>query len=104
VARTANRSPQTLLVLAALLDEPGAWRHGYDLSKQTELQSGTLYPILMRLAAQGLLEQTWEPSDIPGRPPRHVYRLTTAGGAAARELVQRDRPARSHLRVSKASR
>ena len=102
MSRVANRSPQTLLVLQTLLEQRSTWRHGYYLSKQTELQSGTLYPILMRLAAQGLLEEKWAPSDTPGRPPRHVYRLTTSGIAAARELVQRDRPAAARLRPSKA--
>src|SRR5436309_1613293 len=43
-------SPQTLSVLEALLEEPAAWRYGYDLSRETGLKSGTLYPVLMRLA------------------------------------------------------
>jgi DNA-binding PadR family transcriptional regulator len=103
VARTPNRSPQTALVLKALLQHPTEWRHGYDLSKRTDLQSGTLYPILIRLAEQGLLEDTWQASDTPGRPPRHVYRLTATGVAMARELIGANRGA-SRLRPSKASR
>ena len=63
------------------------WRHGYQLAKETDLQSGTLYPILMRLAEQGLLEEEWEPSDTPGRPLRHIYRLTVTGRALAREMT-----------------
>jgi PadR family transcriptional regulator PadR len=31
----------------------------YELSEATRLQSGTLYPILMRLADQGLLASQW---------------------------------------------
>lgn len=103
MGRPPNRSPHTQLVLAALLEQPKEWRHGYDLSKQTQLQSGTLYPILIRLAAQGLLEEGWQPSDTPGRPPRHVYRLTTSGAAAARELGKSKR-APGRLRLSRASR
>ena len=76
------------------------WRHGYDLAKETDLQSGTLYPILMRLAEQGLLEEDWEPSDTPGRPLRHIYRLTTAGRAVARAVASER--ATSALRPSKA--
>jgi DNA-binding PadR family transcriptional regulator len=87
VSRPPNRSPHTRSVLAALLREPATWRHGYDLAKETDLQSGTLYPILMRLAQQGLLEEDWEPSEEPGRPLRHIYRLTRAGRAVARELA-----------------
>ena len=55
------------------------WRYGYDLTKETSLASGTLYPILMRLSEQHLLEAAWEPPDVPGRPARHTYRLTPDG-------------------------
>ncbi len=80
-------SPQTLLVLEAFLLRPGAWRYGYDLSRDTGLKSGTLYLILMRLAEPGLLETRWEAAD-PGRPPRHMYRLTHKGTHFARETVK----------------
>ena len=42
------------------------------------LKSGSLYPILVRLADRGLLETSWEPG-LASRPPRHLYRLTVAG-------------------------
>lgn len=102
MARTPNRSLQTRQVLAALLEQPAEWRHGYGLAKQTDLQSGTLYPILMRLAEQGLLEESWKPSTTAGRPPRHEYRLTASGVAAARELAQREPAMNRTLRFSKA--
>jgi len=76
-------SAQTLAVLAALRDEPSQWRHGYALAKQTGLKSGTLYPILIRLADQGLVEACWQDEPQPGRPRRHLYRLTADGLAAA---------------------
>ena len=76
-------SPQTLSVLAALCDEPSQWRHGYALAKQTGLKSGTLYPILIRLADRGLVEACWQDEPEPGRPRRHLYRLTAAGLASA---------------------
>jgi PadR family transcriptional regulator, regulatory protein PadR len=57
------------------------WRYGYDLSKETGLKSGSLYPILIRLADRGLLETDWESEPPRGRPPRHLYRLTSAGEA-----------------------
>ena len=44
--RQANTSPQTKALLEALLEQPDTWQHGYDLSKRTNLKSGTLYPIL----------------------------------------------------------
>jgi DNA-binding PadR family transcriptional regulator len=78
-------SPQTLLVLAALMARPRSWRHGYDLSLETGLKSGTLYPVLMRLADRGFLDSRWEPSEVEGRPPRRYYRLTAPGVTHARE-------------------
>jgi DNA-binding PadR family transcriptional regulator len=85
--RIPHTSPQTLLLFSALLDEPARWRYGYDLSRETALASGTLYPILMRLSEQKLLETAWEPSDEPGRPPRHLYRLTADGAALAEQRL-----------------
>ena len=76
-------SAQTLSVLAALCAEPSQWQHGYALAKQTGLKSGTLYPILIRLADRGLVEACWEDEPQPGRPRRHLYRLTAAGLASA---------------------
>ncbi len=86
-------SDQTLALLAVLLEQPRKWRHGYGLSKDTGLKSGSLYPILMRLCERGLLDSKWEASSEPGRPPRHVYKLTAAGSALAKErLVNSDAP------------
>lgn len=87
--RIPHTSPQTLRVFEALLTDPSRWRYGYDLSRETGLASGTLYPILMRLAEQNMLATGWEASDEPGRPPRHTYRLTTDGVALARERITR---------------
>ena len=53
--------------------------------KQTGLKSGTLYPLLMRMTDQGLVEAEWREPSKPGRPARHAYRLTAAGIALARE-------------------
>jgi PadR family transcriptional regulator, regulatory protein PadR len=75
---------QTLDVLAAFLDAPRSWQYGYDLSRETGLKSGTLYPILMRLEENGLLDARWETNET-GKPPRHMYRLTSQGLHYARE-------------------
>jgi PadR family transcriptional regulator PadR len=91
--RTPHTSPQTLRLFEALLADPTRWRYGYDLSRETALASGTLYPILMRLAGQQLLDTDWEESDEPGRPPRHTYRLTSDGVALARERIAGRAPA-----------
>ena len=79
MVRRRRCSPQTLTVLNVMLERPRTWRHGYDLSIETGLQSGTLYPILMRLCDRELLESKWGPAEQAGRPPRHIYRLTADG-------------------------
>jgi len=76
-------SPQTLAVLVALGEQPSAWQHGYALAQLTGLKSGTLYPILIRLADRGLVEACWQEDPAPGRPRRHLYRLTPHGLASA---------------------
>jgi DNA-binding PadR family transcriptional regulator len=83
MARWSEFSPQTLAVLAALCVEPDGWLHGYDLAKTTGLKSGTLYPILIRLAERGLVEACWEAEPPAGRPRRHLYRLSADGRATA---------------------
>ena len=90
-------SPQTRLVLEALLTTPSEWRYGYDLSRGTSLKSGTLYPILMRLAEHGIVESCWEPNSEEGRPPRHMYRLTGEGAKWAREVMPKPK-SKSSLR------
>ena len=87
-----NRKPSahTLLLLEALSKQPRKWQYGYELSQVTGLKSGTLYPILMRLCDRGLLESQWQAAAQPGRPPRHIYRLTAAGTAFARAALVRE--------------
>lgn len=76
-------SAQTLAVLADLCATPSQWRHGYGIARDTGLKSGTLYPVLIRLAERGLVEARWEDEQPAGRPRRHLYRLTPEGLAAA---------------------
>src|SRR5215472_4458789 len=85
--RGSGFSVQTLLVLTALSAQPAEWRHGYDLAKQTGLKSGTLYPILVRLADRGLMEARWEEGRPAGRTARHLYRLSSEGLAQAQAAL-----------------
>ena len=80
--RRATFSAQTLAILAVLATEPSAWReHGYDLASETGLKSGTLYPILVRLADRNIVEACWE----QGQPASGAVLLLprVAGGLAA---------------------
>ena len=92
MSRQRLLSPQATKVLLAMADQPTAWRHGYDLGSEVGLKSGSLYPILMRLADRALLDSAWEENPPLGRPARHLYRLTTEGLSLAASV----RPAAAH--------
>lgn len=97
--RKPNGSRQTRELLVALSSQPRTWHYGYELARRTGLKSGTLYPLLIRLSDQGLLESQWQDPERPGKPPRHVYRLTPNGLAFARTVEEPSKPsaARRHL-------
>jgi DNA-binding PadR family transcriptional regulator len=104
VTRSRKPSPQTVAVLRALAEEPTAWRYGYELCQLVGLAAGSMYPILIRLADRGLVEAAWETDAQPGRPPRHLYRLTGAGvehvtALAAAPATPPLRPLRRPLRA-----
>lgn len=82
--RSRALSPHARTVLAVLLDAGGQWSHGYELVRLAGVKSGTLYPLLIRLEAQGYLEAEWQQPTEGGRPPRHAYRLTASGVQLAR--------------------
>ena len=94
MTRTRRPSPRTLAVLQALADDHERWRYGYELCTQLDMQAGSMYPILIRLADRGLLEAAWEDDPVPGRPARHLYRLTGAGRAFAAAAAKNEAPAR----------
>jgi PadR family transcriptional regulator len=73
--------------------KPRTWHYGYQLSKETGLKSGTLYPLLIRLSDQDMLESQWQEPESPGKPPRHTYRLTSNGLALARAMAMTRKPA-----------
>ena len=80
--RELKKGSAELLILALLETRP---RHGYELSKLIELQSGgaivfrvaSLYPLLYRLAKRRWIEGRWV--EKAGQRRRRYYRLTPAG-------------------------
>lgn len=81
----------TALVLQALLH---GHHHGFDIMDATGLPSGTVYPILRRLDAEGLVKSRWEKEGLARReqrPPRRYYELTATGRVTAREAAGRYR-------------
>jgi PadR family transcriptional regulator, regulatory protein PadR len=74
----------------AVLSQLGSPQYGYSLrqalaARGMGIEEGTLYPLLRRLEAQGLLESEWR---IEDGPPRRYYRLSEAGGRALRQLAE----------------
>ena len=76
-----------LKVLNTFLDEPGAELYGLEIVRRTGLKSGTLCPVLDRLADAGLLSARWEGQPGGGGPRRRFYRLTGEGVHEARQVV-----------------
>jgi PadR family transcriptional regulator, regulatory protein PadR len=74
------------MILLALLEERA--RHGYELAKLVESESGnqlqfhvaSLYPMLYRLERKKLVEGKWV--EKPGERRRRFYKLTPAGRKA----------------------
>lgn len=78
-----------VLVLAVLasLKQP---LYGYSLRKQLqdagiEIDEGTLYPLVRRLAEQGLLDSEWQQAE--GRERRY-YQLSAQGQQLLRQLSE----------------
>ncbi|WHX49558.1 PadR family transcriptional regulator [Paenibacillus woosongensis] len=73
-----------VLVLTAKKD-----RYGYELveqiSRRFEIAEGTIYPLLRRLAAEGLFS-TYLHESMEG-PPRKYYKITEQGREVMNELV-----------------
>ncbi len=68
----------------------GTW--GFEVMRVTGLPSGTVYPLLRRMEAGGLVRSQWErasEAQAEGRPRRRVYRITAAGRAALAEALPR---------------
>jgi PadR family transcriptional regulator, regulatory protein PadR len=77
----------TALVLQALLD---GVHHGFDIMDATGLPSGTVYPILRRLDAEGLVRSRWERDTVARReqrPPRRYYELSAGGRLFAGQAI-----------------
>lgn len=91
-------TPATASVLRALLD---GRHHGFDIMDATGLPSGTVYPILRRLNADGMVRSRWEKEAVARkeqRPARRYYELTSSGVRLAGEATARVAPALMRLK------
>jgi PadR family transcriptional regulator, regulatory protein PadR len=74
-------SGPTLRVLKLMLAGPRDKRSGFEISRDLNIGSGTLYPLLARLEKAGWLKSEWEnvnPTEVK-RPRRRFYFLTGVG-------------------------
>ena len=84
------RAVLPLAVLRTVADGP---TYGYVIGKRLEeaglgrIKGGTLYPILGRLEAEGLVTSEWREGD--GGPGRKYFAITPAGTTALDERVSR---------------
>ncbi len=80
-------SAQTLYVLGALTHRELC---GREIADATNLASGTMYPILVRLEASAWVSSRWEEGDpaVLGRPRRRFYKITEDGRRKSRLALQ----------------
>lgn len=77
------------VLVLAVLSQLRRRQYGYSLRQALAeggmpVEEGTLYPLLRRLEAQGLLASEW---DAGTAPPRRYYRLNADGKHALSELT-----------------
>jgi DNA-binding PadR family transcriptional regulator len=78
------------VLVLAVLSQLRQRQYGYSLRQALAeggmpIEEGTLYPLLRRLEAQGLLLSEW---DTGTAPPRRYYRLGPEGARAFAELAE----------------
>lgn len=84
-----NLTIATRMVLTVLLADPDREVYGLQLVRATGLPSGTIHPILNRLAAAGYLNARSEDVDpaAVGRPARRYVQLTPSKVGQVREAI-----------------
>jgi PadR family transcriptional regulator PadR len=79
---------------AILLAIKNGYHYGFDVMDILGLPSGTVYPALRRMEEAGLIEGSWEKSQVAhrdARPARKYYQLTHSGRNALNEAAGRYR-------------
>lgn len=76
------------VLVLAVMSQLRTAQYGYSLRQALAeqgmtIEEGTLYPLLRRLEAAGLLESDWR---VEEGPPRRYYRLSSEGNRCYHEL------------------
>jgi len=79
------------VLVLAVLSQLSTAQYGYSLKQELneqglDINEGTLYPLLRRLEAQGLLESDWQVID--DARPRRYYRISSMGATVLANLTQ----------------
>jgi PadR family transcriptional regulator PadR len=80
--------------IAVLHAIAGGHRFGFEIIDAIGLRSGTVYPVLEKLEAAGLLTSEWEDASRARRdkrPPRRYFDLTAEGASALADGLARYR-------------
>jgi PadR family transcriptional regulator PadR len=92
---TMGRKPrritdETAAVLSLFVDQPQRSLYGLEIITETSIPSGSLYPILLRLEARGVIDGVWEEIDeaAAGRRRRRYHRITSDGIAYASSALE----------------
>ena len=91
MGREDNLSIGAVMVLHALARGS---RYGFDLTEETGLTSGTVYPALDRLERLGYVSSEWEDGEVAHRekrPPRRYYSVTRRGAEVLAAAIERYR-------------
>ena len=81
--------------------------YGFDLIERLEaadlaIKEGTLYPLLNRMTADGVLSSLWQTENVKGHP-RKFYSLTREGTRMLDEMIEEfERMLRAYRSLAKA--
>lgn len=86
ITHELRRGALVLAILSQLAEE----HYGYSLreklaAKGLDIKEGTLYPLLRRLEAQGLLASSWK---VEGSRPRRYYSISARGRKVLKEVTK----------------
>jgi PadR family transcriptional regulator, regulatory protein PadR len=96
------RKTYSMVQLAiALMSDPSGKHWGYQLSRESGVRSGVMYPLLSRMLEEGWLEDGWEDVDAKKkkRPARRYYTLTDKGRIELGAVLQEARADRRFANV-----
>ena len=84
-----NITPNIARLLRVFLEDPEQSHFGTELTSESRVSAGSLYPALRRMEAAGFIEGEWEDIDpsVEGRPARRYYKLSANGAREGRLIL-----------------